>query len=332
MTNQPSCEKASSVGQAQLQPAGQGQLSDVVRCLRQAGQPAVLSEDGSEAWIPGVQAELQRIPMERTIPPDVRTIREVLAQPKTYIASFMLAPGPKHPANCFDYLCSDRQYRVESLTKNGRRDVRRGLRSFSVRPCTWEEVIAHGFTAYADGEARHGHAPPPGDILERLAAKDGRCPYFQLWGAWDKQGLAAWIRVIKVDDWASITTACSRHDALRDCPNNAVTYEATRTFLTEEGRRYVSYGVSSLQATGNILSLHKFKVRMGFKPVPMHRRFVVHPLLRPALQTRPASWLWDALAAAKPSSVILSKVAGMARLLTGRAGDPLAWAQDLDRE
>jgi len=304
-------------------------LRDYAEFLRAAGRPCVLSHHGAAAWVPGVRGELQRLPMAHIAPADQATLREVLWQRGIWIASYIQASGPALPANCFDYLCEDRGYDVASLSRHARRDIRRGLRNFTVRRASWDEVVEHGFAAYADTETRHGHAPPRREELDQQASRFRGCPCVEVWGAWDASGLAAWIRVVKADDWAMIAAACSRHDALRDCPNNAVVYEAARTFFAEENRRWVSFGVSSLQATANLASLHRFKLRMGFEATPRHRTFVVGRLLRPLLQTRPGSWLWDGLAAVRPSSATLSKVAGLARMLSGREKAPLAWADGL---
>jgi len=304
------------------------ELRDFVECLRSQGQPAVLDPGGAEAWVPGANLELLRMPVERTVPPTPQVLRHILSQRGIWVASFLQPPAPEHPANCYDYLCADPNYDVEKLDKNGRRDIRRGQRSFAVRPCTWDELLAHGYEAYADTDERHGHGRPSRQEFESLVAAHRPCHVYDLWGAWRDDTLHAWIKSTKVDDWVFITNASSRNEYLRDCPNNALVYEATRHYLVEERHRLVSFGISSIQATSNIVSLHKFKIRMGFQPVPLCRTFVPHPLLRPLLRPRLSSWFWDKVAALRPSSETFAKVAGMSRLLSGREQDPLAWSRD----
>jgi len=306
-----------------------GSLRAWAEFFSSTGQPVFWDEGDSAIWVPGVRGELQRMPSVVTDVPDKGTIRRVLARRGVWIASCLLEETPERPANCFDYLLFGPDYELDALAKNARRDIRRGLRCFEVRRVDWDEVLANGFDAYRDTEARHGHAPPQPDELTQMADRDRGCPCVELWGASDDRGLAAWIRVLKGDDWAFITSACSRIDALRDCPNNALVFTAAHTFLVEEELSSVSYGISSLQATDNISSLHRFKLRMGFSPVRRYRQFVVHPVLRPLLSTAPASWCWDRLARLRPSSGTLSKVAGLARLLSGREKNPLQWADEL---
>ena len=137
------------------------ELAALVDTLRASGQPATLTAEGRHGWVPNARGELLRVPLECTDLPARGDLREVLAQPGTYLCSYMRFPAAEAPRNCFDYVCRDRDYSVEQLSKNGRRDVRRGLRCFEVRTCTVEEMSAQGFGAYADTEVRHDHTPPP---------------------------------------------------------------------------------------------------------------------------------------------------------------------------
>jgi hypothetical protein len=239
----------------------------------------------------------------------------------------MQDPSDAWIANCFNYLCRDRNYDIEGLSTPARRDIRRGLRNFSIRRTTWDELVEHGMAAYADTEARHGHSQGPADAIKTLADIERDCPFMEIWGAWIEGRLSAWIKVLHVDGWAFITTACSVRQDLRLCPNNALVYEATRHYMSAAACSSVSYGISSLQATSNILPLHKFKVRMGYEAVPQVRTFLPHPLLT-WLGLRPCSRALDVLARRIPQKAVFSKLAGMSRLLSHRERDPLAWARD----
>jgi hypothetical protein len=318
----PSLTQASSVA-----TTASGGLRRLVAHLHSAGKVGVVSADGREAWVPGARAELQRLPLEPADVPAAASIRQARKAAGVFIVSFLQSPTEHRPANCFNYVCDQAGYDVEQLDKNGRRDVRRGRRCFSVRRCTVTEISTQGFAAFTDTEARHGHLPPTPEDLHEVIACQEPDPFIEFWGAWRDEQLAAWLRVLKVDNWAFITHAysCSAH--LRDCPNNALAYEVTRLCLVEEKRAWISYGISSLQATDNILSLHKFKLRMGYQALPRVRTFVVRPLLWPLLGARLASRWWDWMAQRRPASASLSKLAGVSRLMSGRAGDPLAWAR-----
>ncbi|OPX25170.1 MAG: hypothetical protein B1H04_00530 [Planctomycetales bacterium 4484_123] len=312
-------------------PAPGGTLAEFVEHLHSTGQPAILAADGREAWVPGVTGEMWRFPLHRTTLPADEIVPQLLRIKGIKIVSHFLEPDEHHPANCFHYVASDPEYSLASLSSNTRSKTRRGLRHFTIRLTSWEELVEKGFPAMVDTEDRHGYARPAPDTLERLAEKRRNSPFHELWGAWDGDQLAAWVEWVRVEDWALIGLACSRTDSLKKYPNNALIYAATRHFLVQQACSYVSYGISSVQAhSDTLVSLHRFKLQMRYEPIPMHRHFIPAPHLRPLLQWRACSWLWEQAARILPQVAALRKVAGMSRLLSGREKRPLAWAEGLD--
>ena len=302
-------------------------MREYVEYLCRIGLTSAVSEDGKQAWIPGPHGSLHRFPVEcdQPVPPDVLT--ELLRMDGIWLLYYSLKADEDHPANCFDYVCDRKDYRIDDLLSNARRDVRRGLRSFTVRLCTWEELAEHGFAAHTDTALRHGYARPAPQWLEDLVARQRGTPFYEAWGAWREGQLAAWMTIIKIDDWAIIDIARSCTEMLKWCPNNAICYEMTRRMLVEEKRSYATYGGSSIQVGVNELSMHKYKTRMGYEPVMLHRAFEVRSLLRPMMKPKLASWALENLAKAFPKFANLRKLAGMSRLLSGRENDPLRWAR-----
>lgn len=309
-------------------PAPGGTIEDYLKATGGGVAGSVIAADGRSAWVPCSRGELQRWPVECTDEVDKATIRALLRRKGVWFINYLLDPatGPYIP-NCFDYVCSDPAYDIERLAKNARRDIRRGLRSFVVRRISWDELLEHGFPALADTAGRHGELTRSPDRLRQFTDRVRNSPCHEAWGAWQGEDLAAWLAFAKIDDYATIFSVCSCTAAHRGCPNNAVLYEVTRHCLIEEKRRFVSLGLSSVLADPNQWFLHKYKVRMGYEALPRFRRFVLHPLLRPMLGTRSASVVWDMAYKLKPDHQKLSRLAGMARLLSGRQADPLAWAE-----
>ncbi len=331
MSEAQSTEKATRAGvEAQAAFARGGTLSDLVAHYQRLGSSAELTAGGTQSWVPGVRGEMQRFPLECTSEVDTAVSRTLLKKRGIWLVSYLLEGSGAVTPNCFDYVCTDSEYDIGKLGKNARRDIRRGLRRFLVRLCTTEELIEKGLPAHADTMERHGYTEPPADFVERLGERYRDTPFYEIWGAWQGERLCAWMTIIKIDDWAMIDIVRSCTDVLGDCPNNAVLYTATRRLLVAEKRRYVTYGLSSLQVNVNELSMHKYKIRMGYQAVPMHRKFVLHPFPKMILTTRPASWMVEALAGRVPRIAGLRKIAGLSRLLSGREKSPLAWA-DMDR-
>jgi len=303
-------------------------LSQYVEYFKAKGEPSVLSQDGSHAWVPAGKGALYRIPLECTEPVPPATVRQLLRLPRVRLVSYLLEGSAARPANTFDYVCTDPNYCVEGLNTNARRDIRRGQRNFKIRLCTCDELAGKGFPAHADTMARHGYAAPDPRGFPGYAEQFRNSPQYELWGAWKDDDLCAWMGILKIANFAMVSVCRSRTAALKWCPNNALLYEGTRRLLVEEKRAYVTYGLSSIQIDADELAMHKYKTRMGYEPVPLRLVFDVRPLLRPLLKWRVMSWMWEKVAKLRPSSAFLRKLAGVSRILSGREKQPLAWAQE----
>jgi len=309
-----------------------GTMADYVADLHRHGQSGLLSSDPGAGWTPDRRFALFRFPIEHTKPPDPEEVREALRQGGAWVVSYTLAPGPDRPPNCMDYVCRDRKYDIDRLAPPVRRNIRRGLRSFTVRLCTWDELAEKGYPARADTAIRHGYAKPPEDDTRGFVDRYRGSPHFDIWGAWDGDELMAWIGVIKIDNWAYVHQAQSRSAALPLRPNNAVLYLATRHIMVVEKRDWVTYGVSSIQRRDPHLGLHNYKTRMGYVTEPLHRAFAVRRALRLLLKPAPAAWAWERLAKLLPWSHAVARIAGMAGLLSGRELAPLDWAEEAQND
>ena len=155
----PEQDLVSSVGVKPYVPGGT--LMEFLHYLEEAGKPCGMSEDGTQVWFPDVPGELIRLPLECLEPVEPELLRRLLHKRGVWVLSFLLEAGENHPANCFDYVCRDPDYAIESLpAESARRNTRQGLRSLAVRVCTWDELAEKGFPAQADTAARHGYSIP----------------------------------------------------------------------------------------------------------------------------------------------------------------------------
>jgi hypothetical protein len=169
-----------------------------------------------------------------------------------------------------------------------RRNVRRGLRELRIEPITSDQLLAHGAQAFCDTRRRVGLSDGTPEDFRRRFTWQAKCPAYVFFGAWKDDQLAAFLSITEVEDWAEI--GCFSADALLSFrPNDALFFYALSYYLTEKEYRLVSYGLSSIQAKSNRDGLHVFKTKVGFEARPVHRAFVLHPLLRP-LANRITLW------------------------------------------
>jgi len=313
---------------AVVAPAPGGTLAAYVEHLQSFGQTAVLSRNSPYAWILGAPRFLNRLPFGYPEPPDPAEVRDLLRLRGIWVVGYTIAPDAAHPANLFHYVRRGPVFRLENLSRNARRSIHRGLKRFKIRLCTWDELADKGLAALCETRARHADPLPGPEVLRRMAERHRGLPLYDIWGAWDGDDLVAWMICTKIDDWVVMLATGSRTAALKDCPNNAIYYRLTAQYITEEGCRYVSCGLSTLRGDIDPIPLHQYKTRMGYEPEPVHGAYVVHPLLRPALQTRPGSWCLERLSMALPKVQSLRKAAGLSCVLSGRDKDPLAWIRE----
>jgi hypothetical protein len=299
-----------------------GTLAEYGRSLARAGLVSVSTDSARQLWVPGARGELVRLPPTSTEPVPAATARQLLGRPGIWLISHLAEPDVGRPANCYLYVCRDPAYDLGALRRNARRVIKRGLRHFVIRRCTWDEMAQKGLAAILDTRARHGQ-PTTGDAdFHAFCEVRRRSGFHEAWGAWQGDELAAWTTVIRIDDWAMFDSANSRTAFLSLAPNNVLRFHVLRLLLVEERRRIVSTGISSADPTVDARSMHEYFTRLGFEALPRRRVFVPHPLLRPWVATELGSLAWDRVAAAVPQLTVVQKLAGLARHVSGRARLP----------
>lgn len=69
----------------------------------------------------------------------------------------------------------------------------------------------------------------------------------------------------------------------------------------------MDYGLSNFPFTRKVETLHKFKAKMGFQACPVHRCFVMSPLLRPFVNR--LSWrMANGLQKLSPRNALLERM------------------------
>jgi hypothetical protein len=271
-------------------------------------------------WISHETGSVMRLPIFHTVPPSRREIREVLWRAPAALASHLLEPDDRHPANAWLYLCTDRTYALDKLAPAVRRNVRRGLRELSIGPITSEHVMAHGVQAFCDTRRRNGLSDGTPEEFHRQFGVRASCPGHVFWGAWRAKELAAFVSVIEVDDWTDlIGFSMNAHLSLR--PNDAMIFRILCSYLTEGACRVVSYGVSSIQTDSSLAGLHAFKRKLGFEARPVHRAFVPHALVRP-FANRLTLLGVKAARRLRPGDCWLRKAEGVLAYMVGQSAFP----------
>jgi hypothetical protein len=241
----------------------------------------ILSGAPGTFWVGCEFCALKRMPIFHLIPPPPGEIRQVLWRGRAAAVSYLLNPDEHHPVNACLYLCTDQTYAADRHAPAMRRNVRRGNKELTIAPITFDQLLAHGVQAFCDTRRRVGLSDGTPEGFRRRFNSRARCAGHVFLGAWKGDQLAAFLSIIEVDDWAEIEGCFSMDTLLNLRPNDTLLFHALSRYLNGWAYRVVSYGVSSIQVESNEAGLHAFKTKVGFKAQPVHRAFVLHPLLQP---------------------------------------------------
>jgi hypothetical protein len=231
-------------------------------------------------WVGNVCGSLFREPTSCLAPPQPGEVRRALWKAWAPVATYVVAPSDEQPANAWLYVCDDHDYRLEDLGSTARRDIRRALRQLRFEFTDAATLLARGAKAFCDTQKRLGLSDGTFEVFRRDHEPIGRNPGIQIAGAWAGDFLAAFATVLAIDDWADISIYAA-DDYLSSCPVNGLIHFALDHYLVQRKFRGVGYGLSSIQEASKAVTLDRFKKKAGFEAWPVHRAFVLHPLLRP---------------------------------------------------
>lgn len=283
-------------------------ITQLATDMKKAGMPVFHYGSGT-FWLGFNFGAMMRIPTFYLVPPTSDEVKQVLWHGPATVASYLLEPDEHHPANTWLYLCTDHDYSLDKLSGNMRREVSRGLKELRITFILPDQVLARGIQAFCETRRRLGLDDGTPEEFHRRFVVEARLPEFVYLGAWKDDLLAAFLSILQVDNWVEII-GCFSMDSLRQYrPNQTLFYSAFSHYLVERGCCLVSGGSSSIQADSNA-GLHIFKKRVGYDARPVHRAFVLHPLLHP-LANRLTHWGVNTALRLKPEDHHLKKARGI---------------------
>lgn len=170
-------------------------------------------------------------------------------------------------------------YDLDCLDRRSRQNVLTGLRNCSVAPVSFELLAREGCILEKETAERQHRRPSYDDKRWRRACMAAAAlPGFEAWGAFSKNQLVASVLFVQVDDWCEMLSQQCAQIALPNRINHALIFNVTKELVSRPGIRSIFYAVQSLDAPP---SVDEFKFRMGYIPVPVRQRVVVHPWVAP---------------------------------------------------
>ncbi len=285
------------------------QMNEYCERLKAGGCKPVGGSENT-VWVSHERFSMVRQPAFALHVPHAEEIKKVFRLSHAAMVAFAVKASSVNVANSSLYICSDPEYSLKKLGKGARYDTSRGLNELEIKFLKQSELLRSGKQAYGDTLTRTGLSVDSREPFEVSFAR--LCNYSRCLGALKGDRLAAFLLVTEVGEWASIA-GYSADEFLPLRPNNALIFYALRHYLVERKFRVVSYGLSSIQANSKAEGLHKFKLKMGFECISVHRVFTVNPLLRPFVNK--ASWAFvNGMLKMAPGHPILKKAEGALRM------------------
>jgi hypothetical protein len=207
-------------------------------------------------------------------------------------------------------------YDLECLERRSRQNILTGLKNCYVEPVSFDQLAREGWFLEKETAERQHRRPSHDQQTWHLSCMAAAAlPGFEAWGAFLENHLVAALIFVKVDDWCELLSQQCSQKALPNRVNHALTFKVTKELVSRAGIRSIFYSVQSLDAP---TSVDEFKFRMGYKPVPVRQRVVVHPWIAPFMN-KTGLQLISCLRRMTTGFGLLSKTEGMLRFyLEGR--------------
>jgi hypothetical protein len=291
-------------------------LEEYVSVLRGEGVD-IVSGVGRNYWRRGEMRSLEREPVWCLDEPPASEVRRAMRQLRALVATYVRPPDAAHPQNALLYVCRNQDYTMEGLERGARKNLRRALRELRFDFVDPQVFLQQGMAPYCETRARIGLSDGTPESFRNRFQRPTANPACRIIGAWRGDVLAAFLTVIVVEDWVATTASGAATEYLGLRPNDGLIHFALDYFLTQHKFQLVTYGLSSIQEGDKTNTLDRFKRKVGFEAWPVHRAFVLHPLLRPFANPvtlsglRVCTRLW-------PSSRALRKATGLLATCLGK--------------
>ncbi len=277
--------------------------------LRRLGHRVVRTE--SSYWFDVEPHVFQAFPYHWCISPSDEELRSLIKAER--LLALRYSAPLLAPVGCLSYhiVLDDPGYSLEKLDKRSRQNVRIGLKNCVVQSIPFEQFAEEGWVLESDTENRqnrHSHFTRRSWRQRCMAAAD--LPGFEVWGALSAGRLVASLFTFQMDDCCEMLSQQSLRSTLKQRVNNALTYIVSHEMMRRPGIRSIFYTLQSLDAPG---SVDEFKMRMGYRAIPVRQRVVIHQWLEPLVN--PVSYrILEQIRRLLPRDYRLAKGSGMLRL------------------
>jgi hypothetical protein len=277
--------------------------------LRRQGQDVIRT--ASSYWHSEAFRVYQAFPYHWLIQPPEEELRQLISQHGALALRYSAPLDNGQQTDSYHAVYTGADYDFEVLSTWARKNVRRGLRSCTVGPISFERYVDEGWALRVDTlgrQQRHMKESRDDWRAKYLAAAD--LDGFEVWAAQVGDKLAATLVVFQMDGWGYMLYQQCHRDYLREHVNNALSFVVTQNLIRRPNIRGVFYGMRSLDAPA---SVDEFKFRMGYEGKPVRQRVAFHRFVSP-LVNQFTHRVTKSLSNLHPTSRLLAKAEGLMQL------------------
>jgi hypothetical protein len=276
--------------------------------LRRQGHRVVRT--ASSYWYDAGPRVLQAFPYHWIIEPSEEELRTLLLENSAIALRYSTPIAAPQGKVSYQAVCEDRCYELARLSRNARKNVRRGLEFAIIEPIPISRLATEGWHLRLDTLERQGRAGAESEEWwHRLCISAQNLRGFEAYGAIRDGQLAATLLAFRCDDCYTLLYLQSATVHLKSRVNNAIYYFVTDKALKRDG---ISMVFSSLQSLDALAGVDEFKFRIGYTAIPVRQRVVFHPWMEPIFN-RAAYAVVRRIAGRLPNGLFLNKLEGMLR-------------------
>ena len=183
------------------------------------------------------------------------------------------------------YLVDDKNYDLDSLHGNQRKETRRSLRKCKVERIEIDYLIKNGLDLISDTYARQGRNLDEWGLnwWKRNFELSAKNPLFEAWGAFVGKELGAFRIDFTYRGGFYGDVLFNRTSLLKYQVMNALMFVSTREVIRRPEIDHVSYGIRA--TFGDTLSLNRFKESIGYRRIDIVEKIEIATIIRPFFKT-----------------------------------------------
>lgn len=222
----------------------------------------------NSVWIGPKYGFFNRMPLYETTPPHEKELEVLFNQHRILGINYAAALGCKGKASR-NYFVRDRNYNMNNLNTNCRRNVQDGLNNCQVRRLDFDELYRLGMPLNLDTLSRQGRSDPlfsNADQWQRLCRAGEESDQIEAWGAFIQDELGSYLITSRMDNVVSVLYSHSRTSLLGSHPSPALYFSVIQTMMQAPDIEAVYIGPEWLTTSKG---LDRFKQGMGFVAEPV---------------------------------------------------------------